>query len=107
MESFLQREREQLKTRWTCVLVLLTCLTMILVVTDQGGTIDTQRNLIRLLWSDSKQLNSIRLKDLAKQREKMYTTDPYYGEKAPEEKTSPAPRRKPLPDKPARVLRQI
>jgi hypothetical protein len=111
MDGFLQREREELKTRWSCVLVLLTCLAMILVVTQQGGTIDTQKNLIRLLWDDSKQLNKIRIQDLVKQREKMYTTDPHYaapGEKAPAEKAEPVPQRPPaLPPKPARVLRQI
>jgi hypothetical protein len=116
MDGFLQREREELKTRWSCVLVLLTCLAMILLVTQQGGTIDTQKNLIRLLWDDSKQLNKIRIQDLVKQREKMYATDPHYAapqdkEKAPAEKAAPAPQRPPaqsvLPAKPARVLRQI
>ncbi|MGA2001358.1 MAG: hypothetical protein ABSG52_15310 [Terriglobales bacterium] len=113
MDGFLQREREELKTRWTCVVVLLTCLTMILVVTQQGGTIDTQKNLIRVLWDDSKQLNKIRIQDLAKQREKIYATDPHYAapgekEKAPAEKVAPEPQRPPvLPPKPARVLRQI
>ena len=116
MDGFLQREREQLKTRWTCVLVLLTCLAMILVVTQQGGTIDAQKNLIRVLWDDSKQLNKIRIQDLVKQREKMYATDPQYAApqekgKAPAEKAEPAPQRPPaqsvLPPKPARVLRQI
>jgi len=56
------------------------------------------------------------VQDLAKQREKMYLTDPHYGapqgnEKAPAEKAAPAPQRPPaqpvLPAKPARVLRQI
>ena len=116
MDGFLHREREELKTRWTCVLVLLTCLAMILVVTQQGGTIDSQKNLIRVLWDDSKELNKIKVQDLAKQREKMYLTDPHYGapqgnEKAPAEKAAPAPQRPPaqpvLPAKPARVLRQI
>ena len=113
MDGFLQRERDQLKTRWTCVLVLLTCLAMTLVVTQQGGTIDTQKNLIRLLWDDSKALNQIRIQDLVKQRERIYATDPHYaapGEKAPE-KAEPEPQRSPkqsvLPEKPARVLRQI
>ena len=111
MDGFLQREREQLKTRWTCVLVLLTCLAMILVVTQQGGTIDTQKNLIRLLWDDSKALNKIRIQDLVKQREKIYATDPHYaapGEKAPAEKAEPVPQNPPvLPPRPARALRQI
>ena len=114
MDGFLQREREELKTRWSCVLVLLTCLAMILVVAQQGGTIDKQRNLIQLLWDDSKQLNRIRIQDLVKQREKIYATDPNYaapGEKAPAEKAEPAPQRPPkqpvLSAKPARVLRQI
>lgn len=116
MDGFLQREREELKTRWTCVLVLLTCLAMILVVAQQGGTIDTQKNLIRVLWDDSKQLNKMRIQDLVKQREKIYATDPNYAaphdkEKAPAEKTAPEPQRPPaqsvLPAKPARVLRQI
>ena len=116
MESFLHREREELKTRWTGVLVLLTCLAMILVVTQQGGTIDMQKNLIRVLWDDSKQLNKIRIQDLVKQREKMFLSDPHYAapgekEKAPAEKAEPVPQRPPaqsvLPPKPARVLRQI
>ena len=118
MDGFLQREREELKTRWTCVVVLLTCLTMILVVAQQGGTIDKQRNLIQLLWDDSKQLNKIRIQDLVKQREKMYLSDPHYAapqekekEKAPAEKAAPETQRPPaqsvLPAKPARVLRQI
>lgn len=118
MENFLHREREELKTRWSCVLVLLTCLAMILLVTQQGGTIDSQKNLIRLLWDDSKQLNQIRIQDLVKQREKIYATDPHYTapqdkekEKAPAEKAAPEPKRPPvqsvLPPKPARVLRQI
>jgi hypothetical protein len=114
MDSFLQREREELKTRWTGVLVLLTCLAMILVVAQQGGTIDTQQNLIRVLWDDSKQLNKIRIQDLVKQREKIFATDPHYApptEKAPAEKAAPAPQPPPaqsvLPPKPARVLHQI
>ncbi|HEX9120301.1 MAG TPA: hypothetical protein VF840_07160 [Terriglobales bacterium] len=116
MDGFLQREREELKTRWTCVVVLLTCLAMILVVTHQGGTIDAQKNLIRVLWDDSKALNKIRIQDLAKQREKIYATDPHDAapqgkEKAPAEKVAPEPQRPPvqpvLPLKPARVLRQI
>jgi hypothetical protein len=118
MDGFLQREREELKTRWTCVLVLLTCLAMILLVAQQGGTIDTQKNLIRVLWDDSKQLNKIRIQDLVKQREKIYATDPNYAappdkekEKAPVEKAAPEPQRPPaqsvLPARPARVLRQI
>ena len=113
MQSFLQREREGLKARWTCVVVLLTCLTMILVVAQQGGTIDTQRNLIRLLWGDSKQLNKIRIQDLIKQREKMNSTDPNNGspeKKPPAAKPAPAPRPGPPPAqslKPARVLWQI
>jgi hypothetical protein len=114
MDGFLQREREQLKTRWTCVLVLLTCLAMILVVTQQGGTIDTQKNLIRLLWDDSKALNKIRVQDLVKQREKMHLTDPQYAApegKAPAEKAAPEPQPPPaqsvLPSKPARVLKRI
>jgi hypothetical protein len=114
MDSFLQRERAELKTRWTGVLVLLTCLAMILVVAQQGGTIDKQRNLILLLWDDSKQLNRIRIQDLVKQREKIYATDPHFaapGEKAPPEKAAPVPQPTPrqpvLPPKPARVLHQI
>jgi hypothetical protein len=116
MDGFLQREREELKTRWTCVVVLLTCLAMILVVTHQGGTIDAQKNLIRVLWDDSKQLNKIRIQDLVKQREKMYSADPNYAApqekgKAPAEKAAPEAKRPPvqpvLPLKPARVLRQI
>jgi hypothetical protein len=115
MDSFLQREREGLKTRWTRVLVLLTCLAMILVVAQQGGTIDKQRNLIQLLWDDSKQLTEIRIQELAKQREKIFATNPNYAapqekDKAPTEKAEPAPQRPPapsvLPPKPARVLRQ-
>lgn len=116
MDGFLQREREELKTRWSCVLVLLTCLAMILLVTQQSGTIDTQKNLIRVLWDDSKALNKIRIQDLVKQREKMYATDPRYAapgekEKAPAQKAEPVPQRPPAqsvqPPKPARVLRQI
>ena len=116
MDSFLQREREELKTRWSGVLVLLTCLAMILVVAQQGGTIDKQRNLIQLLWDDSKQLNKIRIQDLVKQREKMYLSDPHYAapqekDKAPAEKATPVPQRPPaqsvLPPKPARMLHQI
>ncbi len=113
MDSFLQREREELKTRWTGVLVLLACLAMILVVAQQGGTIDKQRNLIQLLWDDSKALNRIRVQDLVKQREKIYSTDPHYAppqekDKAPAEKAAPAPQRPPaVPAKPMRVLRQI
>ena len=113
MESFLHREREELKTRWSCVLVLLTCLAMILVVAQQGGTIDKQRNLIQLLWDDSKQLNKIRIQDLVKKRDKIYATDPHIGapgEKAPAE-AAPEPQRPPkqpvLSPKPARALRQI
>ncbi len=113
MQSFLRREREGLKARWTCVVVLLTCLAMILVVAQQGGTIDTQRNLIRLLWDDSKQLNKIRIQDLAKEREKMKSTDPNSG--SPEQKppaAKPAPALPPEPPpaqrlKPARALWQI
>ena len=113
MDSFLQREREELKTRWSGVLVLLTCLAMILVVAQQGGTIDKQRNLIQLLWDDSKQLNKIRIQELAKQREKMYLSDTHYAapqekDKAPAEKAAPAPQRPPaVPAKQMRVLHQI
>jgi hypothetical protein len=89
---------------------------MILLVAQQGGTIDAQKNLIRALWDDSKQLNKIRIQDLVKQREKIYATDPNYAapqgkEKAPAEKAAPEPQRPPaqsvLPARPARVLRQI
>jgi hypothetical protein len=116
MDSFLRREREELKTRWSCVVVLLTCLGMILLVTQQGGTIDTQKKLIRVLWDDSKELNKIRIQDLAKQREKVFATGPQYAApqekgKAPAEKAAPKAKRphrqEDLPPKPARALRQI
>lgn len=113
MDNFLRREREGLRARWTCMAVLLTCLAMVLVVTHQGGTIDSQRNLIRLLWDDSKQLNKIRIQDLNKEREKTNLTDPHCGspgEKAHAAKPAPAPPPDPPPAqsmKPARALRQI
>jgi hypothetical protein len=97
--SMLQREGAGLKHRWPRIVALLTCLTMTLVVAEQGGTITTQQNLIRVLWSDSKQLNSIRVQELNKQREKMFPSDPQYA--APEQKPPaakpPVPPAKPAP----------
>jgi hypothetical protein len=133
MVGFLERERLFMKSRWARALALLTCLLMVLVVAEQGLTIDKQRNLIQLLWDDSKQLTRIRIQELAKQREKIYTTDPHYGAPAPNapadtptvpdnknapdgkngpgRKTRPAPKADPAPPptppKPARVLWHI
>ncbi|MBZ5630489.1 MAG: hypothetical protein LAO06_16650 [Acidobacteriia bacterium] len=107
MASFLERERVDMKGRWARMMVLLTCLVMVLVVAQQGGTIDKQHNLIQLLWGDSKQLTKIRTQELAKQREKIYTTDPHYGTpapkapadtpKAPDSEAAPEPKADPAP----------
>jgi hypothetical protein len=94
----LRREGAALKHRWPRIVALLTCLTMTLVVAEQGGTITTQQNLIRVLWSDSKQLNSIRVQELSKQHEKMFSSDPQYA--APEQKP-PAAKAPATPAKPA------
>ena len=124
MAGFLEREPVDAKSPWARVMVLLTCLVMVLVVAQQGGTIDKQRNLIQLLWDDSKQLTRIRIQELAKKLEKIHTTDPHYGtpapnapadtpkapdsKNAPESKAAPAPKTDPTPPapppKPARVL---
>jgi hypothetical protein len=113
MESFLRREGELLKERWTQVIVLLTCLAMILLVTQQGGTIEQQKNLIRVLWDDSKQLTNIRIQELAKKREQMSeeqkkeNADPKSKDTKPTPEPPKASPRRVLNDKPMRVLRQI
>ena len=116
MASFLEREGADIKNRWARAMVLLTCLVMVLVVAQQGGTIDKQRSLIQLLWGDSKQLTQIQLKELARQqKEKVYSTDPQYAgpapkapadtPKVPDSKAAPPPQADPAaPPKPARVL---
>ncbi len=113
MDSFLRREKELLRERWTQVIVLLTCLLMILLVSQQGGTIETQKNLIRVLWDDSKQLNSIRVQDLAKKRDQK-SAEPQKGnpeQKPQEDKAAPQPapngKRPVQTEKPMRVLHQI
>jgi len=112
MDGFLRREGEQLKARWTQVIVLLTCLAMILLVSQQGGTIETQQNLIRVLWDDSKQLTNMRVQELAKKREQM-TVEPQKGADQKSKDAKPAPEAAPhgkvsiQNDKPQRVLKQI
>jgi hypothetical protein len=106
-------EQDGLQARWPRILALLTCLVMTLVVAEQGLTIEKQRELIQLLWGDSKQLTQIRIQDLAKQHPKMYVTEPKEPkeEKRKAEKAAPAPQRPSvpsvLPAKPARLLKQI
>jgi hypothetical protein len=113
MDGFLRREGEQLKERWTQVIVLLTCLAMILLVSQQGGTIETQQNLIRVLWDDSKALTSLRVQELAKKREQTSTEEKKGSaeqkskDAKPEPETPKASPRTVLSDKPMRVLRQI
>lgn len=111
--GFMDREREDLKMRWPRVMALLTCLAMVLVVAHQGGTIDQQQSLIRLLWGDSKQLTQMRVNEIQKQREQMYLTDPQHSapsEKPPAAKPAPKPKAEPEPEptvptlKTARIL---
>ena len=112
MAGFMEREGADIKNRWARAMVLLTCLVMVLVVADQGGTIDKQRNLIQLLWSDSKQMTHLQLKELARQhRDKADVADPQLGPdsnaspKVPDSNAAPAPKAEPVqPPKPARVL---
>jgi hypothetical protein len=115
MENLLQLEREGLKSRWPRILALLTCLVTTLVVADQGVTIDKQRELIHLLWGDSKQLTQMQINSLPKPHADMYvepeTKVPSKQAKPPAEKVAPEPRRpnvpSVLPVKPARLLKQI
>ena len=68
MSEFFARERTKLKERWTALLVLITCFFVTLLVVQQGNTIDRQRSLIQTLWSDSKQLQLLRMKDIISRR---------------------------------------
>jgi len=115
MENLLQLEREGLKSRWPRILALFACLVTTLVVAHQGMTIAQQRELIQLLWSDSKQLTEIRINNLAKPHADLYVDPDAKGPskqaKPPAEKVAPEPRRPSVPSvlpvKPARLLKQI
>jgi hypothetical protein len=48
--------------------LLLTCVAVALVIVQQGTTVDRQRELIRVLDQDSRQLFSSRMHDLANRR---------------------------------------
>jgi hypothetical protein len=61
--DFVQRERANLRGRWTALLVLVTCCAITLLVAQQGDIIERQRTLIQLLWGDSKELTHIKLKE--------------------------------------------
>ncbi len=57
------------------LLTLIACFVVALVVADQGTTIDRQQNLIRDLWSDSKQLTVMRMQEIRRHREQAKTDD--------------------------------
>ena len=117
MENLLHLEKEGLKSRWPRILALFACLVTTLVVADQGITIDKQRELIQLLWGDSKQLTEIRMNNLMpKAHADMYVEPvdpkaPPKQAKPPAAKVAPEPRRPSVPSvlpvKPARLLKQI
>jgi hypothetical protein len=65
VSDFIERERIHLKSRWTVILVLITCCAVTVLVAQQGDTIDRQRSLIQLLWGDSKELNTLKIKEYA------------------------------------------
>ena len=93
MSDFIQRERANLKGRWTALLVLITCCAITLLVAQQGDIIDRQRTLIQLLWGDSKELNTLKIKEYAGRH---VTPKPAPDEVAP----APPPDSKPPASKP-------
>jgi outer membrane biosynthesis protein TonB len=93
VSDFFQRERANLKGRWTALLVLVTCCAVTLLVAQQGETIDRQRTLIQLLWGDSRELNALKVKEFAGRQ--------VQPKPAPDEVTpTPPPGRKPPASKP-------
>lgn len=57
------------------LLTLIACFVVALVVADQGTTINRQQNLIRDLWSDSKQLSVMRMQEVRRHREQAKNED--------------------------------
>ena len=57
------------------LLTLIACFVVALVVADQGTTINRQQNLIRDLWSDSKQLSVMRMQEIQRHRDQTKTDD--------------------------------
>jgi cell division protein FtsN len=96
VSDFFERERAKLKERWTALLVLITCFGVTMLVVQQGGTIDRQRSLIQALWSDSKQLQLLRMKDVLTKRTE---TKPSTGNPAASTPPADSPAAKPHPRK--------
>jgi hypothetical protein len=90
--TFLQRERANLKGRWSILLVLVTCCVVTLLVAQQGDTIDRQRNLIQVLWGDSKELNHLKVQELVNRHNQV--------KPAPDNPTAAKPPAKPKAEKP-------
>ncbi len=83
------------------LLTLIACFVVALVVADQGTTIDRQQNLIRDLWSDSKQLTVMRMQEIRRQREQAKAEDKSAAGDSNAEKPDAGKGRKSKPDKKA------
>ena len=102
MLSFLQDELIGLRTRWTRLLALLTCLCMAVVVAQQERAIEAQANLIQALSGDS---NQQKLQTEKEPRVSVYITDSHILEPASKpQPTQPEPAKS---ISPARFQRQI
>jgi len=57
-----------LRRNWLTSVMLVAYLLLSMLIVEQGRTIEAQRSLIRLLYSDSQQLNALRVERLREQR---------------------------------------
>jgi hypothetical protein len=106
VSHFFQRERAKLKGRWTAILVLITCCVVTVVVAQQGETIDHQRTLIRLLWGDSKELNTLKIKEFANRRVPSNPSPDAVAPTPPADKKPPASKPRARKPKPPEVDRE-
>lgn len=58
-----------LRRNWLASVMLVAYLLLTLLVIEQGRTIQAQRSLIRLLFADSQQLNTLRVERLRERRQ--------------------------------------
>ncbi len=85
MQTFWNREWQQLRKRGMVLLLLISCLALVLVMADQARTVEQQRLLIQVLQGDSQQLFAGRVRDLLKGH------SPQKDQAAPSPQTTPAP----------------
>ena len=70
MHNFWSREWHELRKRGLVWLLLFSFVAVAFVMADQARTVEQQRELIQVLQSDSMQLFSTRMQDLADQHRK-------------------------------------